>query len=134
MRNCKIFLMLITASLVASFSSPEKINWDDLEGKWVNKTYNYDNGTDIYVKVKDLPLDKGGYQFEKDGILTVKQNSGWCGTPPIHYQTVTGTWKKVNDSVIHIDHRNWRGTVSKDLHIISLSKTEMVFKSYMQKQ
>jgi hypothetical protein len=133
MRTCKLFLLLITASIITSFSAPREINWDDLEGKWISKGYNYDNGTDIYVKVKDLPPDKGGYQFDKDGTLTVKQNSGWCGTPPVHYQTVTGIWKKVNDSVIHIEHRNWRGSVSKDLQVISLSKTEMAFKNYTKK-
>ncbi len=129
----KVLTGIFTALLFSSFIAAPTIDSTLLEGTWISKGYNLDTGTDIYVKVKDFPHDKGGYQFEKDGTLTVKQNSGWCGTPPIHYQTVTGRWHKVNDSVIHIEHRNWRDMISKNLHIVSLSKSKMTFKSYPNK-
>lgn len=133
MMKHKIITGIFTVMLLSSFLAPQKIDTTLLEGKWINKEYMFDGDIDVYTKVEDFPDDKGGYEFLKGGILTVRQNSGWCGTPPIHYQAVTGTWKKVNDSVIHIEHPNWRGTASKDLHIISLTGSEMRFKSYSGK-
>ncbi|MEL1243106.1 hypothetical protein AAEO56_02435 [Flavobacterium sp. DGU11] len=78
--------------------------------------------------MRKFKKNDGGYKFGKNGVLTVKQNSGWCGTSPIDYEIVEGTWKVVNDSVIHVEHKYWGGTISEDLHIISLSKSEMAFK------
>lgn len=126
MRNYKIVVLLITASLLASFSPPKEINWDNLEGIWMYKSQMDD--VTLFEKVDSFEKSMGRYKFEKDGILTVKQNLGRCATPPISYQLVTGTWTIINDSVIHIEHRNERGTISEDLHIISLSKSEMAFK------
>jgi len=126
----KIVTCFFNVMVLSSFLTPKKIDLELLKGKWTYKEYNPKREVDIYMKVKDVPHDKGSFDFRENGVLMVKQNSGWCGTPPIHYQTVEGKWEVVNDSVVRLEYRNWRGNISKQLHVVSLNKTEMAFKNY----
>lgn len=122
----RIFLILCVAVLLSSFKTSQSPDLTQLEGIWIYKSF----GNEIHTcqKVRKFPKDEGGYKFEKNGVLKVKQNSGWCGTLPISYETVKGKWEKVNDSVIHTEYPYWGGHIEQNFHIISLNRSELTYR------
>jgi len=94
-----------------------------LVGTWVD--------TDQYrhfVKKGDFNDNKGGISFGKNGKLIVRQNAGWCGTPPITYGNFDGTWEMLNDSTAQIEYEFWGGTIEEEIWIESVTKNKLVYR------
>jgi hypothetical protein len=92
--------------------------WD----RYIDSTYCYRRGSDI-------ESDKGGYQFLSDGRLKVRQNLGWCGTPPISYETALGLWNKTSDSTMRLEYPYWGGKIIDDILIVKISSSELQIRS-----
>ncbi len=58
------------------------------------------------------------------GNFCGKENSGWCGTPPISCSDFEGTWTKA-DSLLNIDVAFWGGMVDYQWKIISVDNDEL---------
>jgi hypothetical protein len=91
--------------------------------KWVYE--NYENGNIIYESKRRLNKDRPGIKFKKNGTITRNQNVSWCGN---NYETVSGTWKKISESLIEIEYRNWSGSNKSTLKIVELTKSKLIIK------
>ena len=89
----------------------------------------YSDSTYFYKVSNDIDQTEGGFQFLNDGKLKVRQNIGWCGTPPISYETVLGSWNKISDNTIRLNYPYWGGKIVEDILIVKISNSELQFKS-----
>jgi len=113
----KVILPIIFLSFLISGCSKENISIDPdnfLIGIW--NYSDYQNNTTIFTRNNEF-INNHCYQFNSDGTLTERKNSGWCGTPPISYADYSGTWTFLNDTLIHINVGYWGGTTSYKLNI-----------------
>lgn len=115
------FLVVCTAM---SFSYIKDRN--SLERVWIYEKY--EKGVLIYVHKSKFSKHKSGIEFKENGILKVKQNSSWCGTEPIDYEIVTGSWTQINDSIINLEYKFWGGNTSEKRQIIELTKDSLFLK------
>jgi hypothetical protein len=97
--------------------------------------WNYSASTDtvnIYVRSSEFS-DTPGYKFNSDGTLTERNNSSFCGTPPIIYADYSGIWSVENDTLIKITVGYWGGTTTYrlDLEMVNsnLLKTISIFEN-----
>jgi hypothetical protein len=98
----------------------------------IEKVWQLDKHVDStywYKKAFDIDEDNDGFQFLSNGKLKVRQNSGWCGTPPISYETALGSWSKTSDSTVRLDYPYWGGTIINDILIVRISNSELLIKS-----
>ncbi|MDW5289627.1 hypothetical protein [Formosa sp. PL04] len=125
----KIINYIAIFSLIVIFSSFQITSLktsDLLFQKWVYE--GYQNGNLLYESQLDFTEDKAGIEFKNNGTLSLKQNSGSCGTPPITYKTISGTWKNISDSILEIEYKNWSGLTKDTLQIVNVSKTKLTLK------
>jgi hypothetical protein len=129
MRNCSFTLIaIIFAIFVASCSQPTDSDADNympnnLYGTWVKA--GYEENITILRKSGELDDNQYGFIIRRDGKLTERKNSGYCGTPPITYANYEGEWKKLSDSLLEIAVGYWGGTTSYRMEIVSISYDEL---------
>ncbi|WP_298545885.1 hypothetical protein [uncultured Aquimarina sp.] len=119
-------LILILFGVFSSFQGSESKSSDFLFQKWVYKDYQNENL--VYESKRKFKKDKSGFEFISNGTIIRKQNSGWCGTPPIDYEIVSGTWKNISDSVLEIKYKYWGGLAKDTLKIVELTKSKLILK------
>ena len=102
-----------------------------LEDCWVLESYEVE--TTVYSRQNSFDKDKPGICFLKGGKLLKRQNSGWCGTPPITYTNNEGTWELSGDSTIRIRYKFWGGTAEEEWQITSLDDKRLNIKSLSYK-
>jgi hypothetical protein len=117
----KIFLISLSIIFVmfcfSSFKSSSNKK-DKLVGIWVSSEFK--DGVLKLIKSTNFQKDKSGIEFKNDRSIIKRQNSGWCGTPPIHYSNYNGTWKFISDSTMTIRYDYWGGIAEEDWKIIKL--------------
>ena len=113
--------------IFTSFHTTESQTSDYLIQKWVYE--DYDSGKLIYKSNRKFIDDRPGIEFKENGELIRRQNSGWCGTPPIDYELASGTWIYISDSILVIEYKNWSGLIKDTMQIIELSKSKLTLKS-----
>lgn len=95
----------------------------ELTGSWIDPQYVDTLVT--YTRAENLVENQYGVKFEANSKLILRQNSGWCGTPPITTADYAGTWTW-NDSIVKIMTAYWGGTVDLTWKIITLNNRELV--------
>lgn len=95
----------------------------DLIGSWINPQYV--DTVITYERAEKLVDNQYGFTFNTGNKLIARQNSGWCGTPPISTSDFEGTWVQ-NDSEIMLTMGYWGGTSIQTWKIISLNKQKLV--------
>ncbi len=121
-----VLLALLLASVLIACEKTEKpANYDNpgLIGSWVTPQF-----TDIYVtytRANNLLENQYGYTFLPDNKLIERQNSGFCGTPPITTVDNEGTWNR-NDSLIDINVKFIGGSADHTWRIVELTPYELV--------
>jgi hypothetical protein len=128
MKQFIIAALLITAALSFSACSKKDGLPGDVEQVWVLDRY--DNaGNSIYRNATQLADDMPGFIFYKNGQFTKRENSGWCGTPPIVYTNYEGgRWTVPSANVYEINTRYWGGPETFRLQIISRNGNEITTK------
>ena len=96
---------------------------DKLVGSWINPLYNDTLVT--YTKADNLLENEPGFTFKSGNTLICRQNSGWCGTPPITTADYEGTWNW-KDSMVDIATTYWGGSASFSWKVISLDNSKLV--------
>ncbi len=93
-----------------------------LEGQWTQASID-----DITTYTRTTPSEEAGpwIKFALDGSLQVRQNSGWCGTPPISYATYSGTYTISEDNTLQLKHGFWGGTITTRFEIVAVSEAEL---------
>jgi hypothetical protein len=125
MKALKIFFFLLISFSLLSYNMPKKVK-NKIIGTWAYSGSK--NAIYEYSKEKDLSFNKRGYEFKRNGKLIVRQNIGWCGTPPISYGNDKGTWKKIGKSKIRMQYNYWGGEIIEKWEIKDIDKESMSFK------
>ena len=105
MKTLKYISILLLFVVFASFQITVSKTSSFLYQKWIYK--DYQNGNLVYESKRKFKKDKSGIEFKENGTVIRKQNSGWCGTPPIDFEIVSGTWKNISDSLIEVECKDW---------------------------
>ena len=125
MKALKIFVFLLISFSLLSSNTPKKVK-NKIIGTWAYSGSK--NAVYEYSKEKDLSFSKRGFQFKRNGKLIVRQNIGWCGTPPISYGNDKGTWKKIDKSKIRVQYDYWGGEIIEKWEIKDIDEESMSFK------
>lgn len=113
----KTLLSIFFLMILAGGCSKDDIKIDPdnlLIGVWNYSSYN-DNS--VIFSRSDQFIDNHCYKFNRDGSLTERKNSGFCGTPPISYADYSGSWSILNDTLIQVTVAYWGGTTKYKLDI-----------------
>lgn len=95
----------------------------DLIGSWINPQYV--DSVITYERAENLLENSYGFTFKPGNKLISRQNSGWCGTPPISTTDYEGSWIQ-NGSEVKITMGYWGGTSIQTWKIVSLDKQKLV--------
>ena len=95
----------------------------ELIGSWIDPQYADTLVT--YTRAENLVENQYGIKFESNSKLIQRQNSGWCGTPPISTTDYEGTWHW-NDSIVNFTVGYWGGTADVSWKIITLNNRNLV--------
>ncbi len=94
-------------------------------GTWISAGY-----VDTLAMLKRANVfedDLPGIQFNDDGTLLKRMNSGWCGTPPVSYTNNTGSWTQLNDSIIEISCEFWGGVDHYKMKLVDLNQDHLYY-------
>jgi len=126
MKRYKIFLLLFLP-LISSTSKNNITQKTQIIGSWI---FIEDVANDTFFsikKVKKLESDKPGIQFRKNGKLIKRQNSGWCGTPPIAYANYDGTWE-LRNKILTLKYSYFNGSIEEEWEIIEIKNNILKYK------
>lgn len=120
-----VFILLVLP-LTSAFDTPENKEFVTIFQKWVFVDTN-EEGT-LYESDTQWDEHKSGMEFRKDGTMVVRQNAGWCGTPPISFGNFSGTWTAISKTELALEYEYWGGTMKSTMNIVKLNKKELLVK------
>jgi hypothetical protein len=117
-------ILLITLALFSCRKEDIPVQNENIEliGSWINPQYTDTLVT--YTRSETLVENQYGITFENMGKLVQRQNSGWCGTPPITTADYEGTWIQ-KDSIVNITVGYWGGISTQKWKIVSLNNSKL---------
>lgn len=120
-----LIALLISISFIAcqKDEAPIPQGNNDLVGSWINPQYTDTLVT--YTRSASLVENESGFTFKSNNSLVCRENSGWCGTPPIVTADYDGTWSW-NDSLVNIKTSYWGGKTEFSWKIISLNQQKLI--------
>ena len=80
----------------------------------------------VYMPQPVFEDSRPGIQFKANGVWRVRQNTSFCGTPPVEYETVRGSWKMLNDSSIALEYPFWGGHMSRKVQVMKLTQDLLI--------
>lgn len=95
-------------------------------GTWVEEEYQGD--TLLLHRSGTFDKEKYGFTFKEDGTFIEHKNAGWCGTPPISYDSFEGSWEAVSDSLLDITVAYWGGVMTYQMRIVYLDAEDLSIK------
>jgi len=95
-------------------------------GTWVEDEYSGD--TLLLQRNGAFDKEKYGFTINDDGTFIEHKNAGWCGTPPITYDSFDGTWEALSDSLIDITVAFWGGMMTYQIRIVSLDAEKLAIR------
>ena len=121
----KLLLPIALLALTLSACVKDKGPHSDsaLIGLWVST--DYQNNLVIYDKENSFNAELPGIEFKADGTVVKRQVSGFCATPPVHYEEVSGTWSEGPDGTVTITYDYWGGSAEEDWRIDSVDGNEL---------
>jgi len=117
--------LLLTLAFVScqKLIDPVETGNPELTGSWIDPQYA--DTIVIYTRAGSLVENQYGITFKTGNKLVQRQNSGWCGTPPIVTTDYEGTWTW-NDSIVNITVGYWGGTADLSWKVIKLTDQKLV--------
>lgn len=125
MKRKLLLLTLVLGVMSLKCTNKDSINSDDdnlIIGSWVDPVYNEEEIT--FKKSTDLPEEAYGISFKRDGSL-VERSSGWCGTPPLVFFDIKGSWE-IEGTLIELTKESFPSNLG--WRIISLTNNELIIK------
>jgi hypothetical protein len=91
----KILTIITTLCLITScvLNDEDNVNFDPqniLTGNW--SYVNSEKGETIFERKTTLPENNYGISFDINGKV-IERTAGWCGTPPLEYIDIEGTYQ-----------------------------------------
>ncbi|KGL62543.1 hypothetical protein [Polaribacter sp. Hel1_85] len=124
-----IFILLFAVIFFSCENNDTIIDSDNLLlGSWVEPIY--DGETTTFKRGNSLPNDAYGISFIQNGDF-IEHTSGWCGTPPLTFFNIEGTFELEN-TLISISTKSYPTNYA--WRIISLTEQELVVKRELTEQ
>ena len=120
----RTLIVLLVLGILASLSFTARKDKNPLLGVWVFSQSD-PNGA-VYSRQQLFDDNKAGLHFKSNGVLRVRQNTSFCGTPPVDYETVRGSWKMMNDSVVALEYPFWGGHMSRKVQVMKLTQDQWI--------
>lgn len=119
-----ILFVLLSLALVSCHKdeAPDSDN-SDLTGSWVNPVYT--DSLITYQRAPGLIENQYGITFFAGNTLVSRQNSGWCGTPPITTADYPGNFTR-EGSRLNITVGYWGGMSFQTWEIIAVDNRKLV--------
>lgn len=119
------FALLFAFFLVScqELTDPIKTGNAELIGNWTDPQYS--DTIITYTRANNLVENQYGIAFKEGNKLVERQNSGWCGTPPITTADYDGIWTWT-DSIVNISVGYWGGTADLTWKVIQLTEKKLV--------
>jgi hypothetical protein len=117
------FIILFAALFSCSedLGEPESLGANAaIIGTWVEDG-NMENVT-VMARRRSLDPERYGFIIKEDGTFIEHKNAGFCGTPPITYDTYEGEWVALSDSLLEITVGYWGGTLNYQIRIVSFER------------
>ena len=95
----------------------------DIIGTWVDNGY-VDDVT-LMERSDKLDITRYGFTIAEEGTFTEHKNAGWCGTPPITYDSFDGQWTALSDSLLEITVGYWGSTLTYQMRIVFLDQENL---------
>ena len=123
MKLKSLFVLFFSVVILSCESNETVINSDNLLiGYWVEPSYNGEITT--FKRSSSMPKESYGMSFNANNIF-IERTSGFCGTPPLTYFNVQGTFELEN-TIISISTNSYPSNFA--WRIVSISETELVVK------
>ena len=122
-----LFPIFVLSILFISCNCTEPISDSHLYNVWVKYVDDF-NDPNTFRSANKLDENHYGFIIEHDGNFIHRQNSGFCGTPPISYKNYNGTWKELSENVIEITSDFWGGVDTFKIEVISVNDSELRIK------
>lgn len=125
MRIFNVLLLIAVLFFTSCEKEPQtKVDASNLIlGTWVSD--GYVDTLAILKRADAFAEDLSGIQFNADGTLVKRMNSGWCGTPPVSYENNKGSWTQRNDSIIEICCEFWGGVDEYEMKVVALNEKQL---------
>ena len=124
-----IILIVFLVSLSSCEENEVLIDSDNLLiGTWFDPVYNGETTT--FKRGNSLPNDAYGISFHKNGGF-IERTSGWCGTPPLSFFNIEGTFELEN-TLVNISTENYPANYA--WRIITLTEHKLVVKRELTAQ
>jgi hypothetical protein len=124
-----LFVVLITSCEINEQRKVAVMDKDNLLlGNWVSPVYNEETTT--FIRGASLPEESYGILFQHNGTL-IERTSGFCGTPPLTFFNVEGTFVLEND-IISITKESYPSFYG--WKIIELTEKKLVVKREVSEQ
>lgn len=131
----KIAIVLVTVLGLISCSENNNLVVDPdnlLVGHWSKAEYK--NEELILTRVGSLPDKEYGVSFVENGKF-VERTSGWCGTPPLSFFNIDGTWNISDETLIEVSTQSYLGNFNWRIQSLTnkklLKQLEMFLVSQM---
>ena len=113
----KIYILFLSLAILSCEGNTIEYDTDNLLlGNWKQASFN--DGLATFNRTSSLPNDSYGIAFMQDGVFKEK-TSGFCGTPPITYFEVSGSFTLI-DNFISIEKESYPMFVGYE--IVNLSE------------
>lgn len=122
-------LVILVLGLLALACEKETVDLEALGentgiiGTWIE--HGFEEDVTLLQRSDQLEPSKYGFTIEGDGSFLERKNAGWCGTPPISYESYEGSWAALSDSLIEITVAYWGGTMTYQIRIVSVSAEDL---------
>lgn len=124
----KLFYLILTITasfvLVSCNYCTKPLSNDVLYNVWVKYDDDF-NDPNTFNSADKLDKNKYGFIIESDGTFIHRQNSGWCGTPPIAYKNYNGTWNELSKDTLEIISDFWGGKDTFKIEILFVTESEL---------
>ena len=122
-----LIVMVMMLSCEKDFMELEALGSNaGIVGTWVEDEYKGD--TLFLERSGAFDKEKYGFTINDDGTYIEHKNAGWCGTPPITYDSFDGSWEAVSDSLLDITVAYWGGMMTYQMRIVSLGAEELAIR------
>jgi hypothetical protein len=117
----KILILLFTVVLFSCENNEPIIDSENLLlGFWVEPIF--DNDTTTFKRANSFSDESYGISFNQSGDF-VEHTSGWCGTPPLSFFNIEGTFD-LDNTLVTISTQNYPTNYA--WRILSLTEKELV--------
>jgi hypothetical protein len=118
----KTGILILILLIICGYSQPT-IHSRLILGKWKLKDIKDRDSIKVFVRCDSFRMCDFGFEIQHKGLLLMRENPGWCGTPPIVYKDFPGMWKLQQDSTLNLNYELPRRLIYRNWKVLYISDT-----------